>query len=375
MYNLLQGVRILDLTSVVLGPYATQFMGDFGADVIKVEPPGGDLFRYAGPSRSHGMGAGFLNFNRNKRSVVLDLKAATDRERFEALLKDADVLVHNMRPDAAERLGLSPETVAEKYPRVVYCVSSGFGRNGRNVDQPAYDDIIQAAAGVAHLNADQNGAPRFLPNIICDKVAGMHLAVAILAGVAHQAKTGSGCFIEAPMFESVVSFLMAEQLAGETFVPARGTLGYDRLMSPNRRPFPTKDGYLAVLPYNSRHWHDFLTFIGEGELAQADWVHDSARRSEEIGTLYDLVAEVMPTRETAEWLSILAELDIPCSTINSFHDLLEHGHLADVGMFPNVDHATEGSLRAIRSPFWVRGVDAEPDVPAPFRNADPVVWK
>lgn len=365
MYDLLKGVRILDLTSVVLGPFATQYLGDFGADVIKVEPPSGDIFRQVQPSRSEGMGAGHLAFNRNKRAIGLDLKAADDRARLMALLEDADVLVHNMRPAAAKRLGLDPEALRATYPRLVYCVSTGYGSRGRYAGLPAYDDIIQAASGVAHMNAYADGAPRFLPTILCDKVGGLHLAMAVLAGVLQQVRTGKGCAIEAPMFEGLVSFLMAEHLSGETFRPPKGNIGYNRILSEHRKPYATKDGFLGVLPYNGKHWADFLNAVGREDLAQADWVQNAGQRSERVGELYAVVAEVMPERSTADWIALLRELDIPCSAVNSLDDLLSDRHLADVGLFQETEHPSEGSIRAIRSPFWVEGTAELPDKPAP----------
>ena len=365
MYDLLKGVRVLDLTSVVLGPFATQYLGDFGADVIKVEPPDGDIFRHVQPARSKGMGAGHLAFNRNKRAIGLNLKQPEARARLAALLEGADVFVHNMRPAAAKRLGLDPESLREAYPRLVYCVSTGYGSKGRFADLPAYDDIIQAASGIAHLNADSTGCPRFLPTILCDKIGGLHLAMAVLAGVVKQTKTGKGCVIEAPMFEGLVSFLLAEHLAGERFRPAKGGIGYNRIICEYRRPYATKDGFLGVLPYNGKHWTCFLQAVGREDLAQADWVQDAARRSERVGELYTVVAEVMPERTTADWIALLHELDIPCTPVNSLDDLLSDPHLADVGLFQEIEHPSEGSLQAIRTPFWVEGAEAIPDNPAP----------
>lgn len=376
MYDLLKGTRVLDLTSVVLGPFATQHLGDLGADVIKVEPLAGDIFRHVQPSRSKGMGAGHLGFNRNKRAVAMNLKDDADRARFMDLLADADVLVHNMRPAAAARLGLDPETIRTAYPRLVYCLSTGYGSRGRHADLPAYDDIIQAASGLAHLNRDTSGAPRYLPTILCDKVGGLHLAMAVLAGVVQQAKTGQGCMIEAPMFEGLTAFLMAEHLAGETFRPAKGPMGYKRILSDHRKPFKTKDGYIGVLPYNGKHWAQFLELIARPDLASADWVQTPAKRSERIAELYAIVDEVMPSRTTAEWLADLRARDIPCSAVKSFEDLLEDPHLSDVEMFVDVEHPSEGALRALRSPFWVDGVASQADRPAPAlcSAGDQVTW-
>lgn len=298
MYDLLKGVRVVDLTAVVLGPFATQYLGDFGADVIKVEPISGDIFRHVQPSRSYGMGAGHLSFNRNKRSVALNLKDPEDYARLAALLEDADVLVHNMRPAAAKRLKLDPERLHAAYPHLVYCFSTGFGTAGRQADQPAYDDIIQAASGIAAVNADAAGTPRYLPTILCDKISGLHLAMAVMAGVVQQAKTGKGCVIEAPMYEGLVSFLMAEHLSGQTFRPGLGDVGYNRILSEYRKPFATRDGFIGVLPYNGGHWRRFLETVGRHDLAAADWVQDAERRSERVGELYAIVASVMPEKTT-----------------------------------------------------------------------------
>ena len=365
MYDLLKGVRVLDLTSVVLGPFATRYLGDFGADIIKIEPPSGDIFRHVRPTRSEGMGAGHLAFNRNKRSIGLNLKDPADHARCLHLLEGADVLVHNMRPVAAKKLGLDPERVRTRHPKIVYCVSTGYGSRGRNANLPAYDDIIQAACGAAHMNRDCSGAPRFLPTVLCDKVGGLHLAMAVLAGVIRQTKTGRGCLIEAPMFEGLVSFLMAEHLAGETFRPARGKMGYERLLSEHRRPFATRDGYIGVLPYNGGHWARFLNLVGRSGVATAEWVQDAARRSENIDRLYAIVAEVMPERTTAGWMEALRALDIPCAPVSSLEELLDDAHLSDVGLFEETEHPSEGTLRTIRSPFWVEGADRHPDKPAP----------
>lgn len=365
MYDLLKGVRVLDLTAVVLGPFATQYLGDFGADVIKVEPHSGDIFRHVQPSRSRGMGAGHLAFNRNKRSIALDLKSADGHRRFMALLAEADVLVHNMRPSAARRLGLDPEVLRNTHPRLVYCMSTGYGSKGQHADLPAYDDIIQAASGIASVNADETGAPRYLPTILCDKIGGLHLAMAVMAGVIQQSRTGRGCVIEAPMFEGLVSFLMAEHLSGETFRPSRGSLGYNRILSEHRRPYATRDGFIGLLPYSGKHWASFLDAVGREDLARADWVQDSARRSERVGELYAVVAEAMPARSTADWMDLLRALDIPCTQVNSLDDLLDDPHLADVELFQDIEHPSEGALRSIRSPFWVDGAEEHPDKPAP----------
>lgn len=365
MYDLLKGVRVLDLTAVVLGPFATRYLGDFGADVIKVEPPGGEVFRHVRPSRSPGMGAGFLNFNRNKRAVCLDLKTETDMARFRDLVREADVLVHNMRGAAAERLGLGWKAMAALNPRLVYCVSTGYGSGGRLVDEPAYDDIIQAASGLADLNRGPDGAPRFVPTILCDKIGGLHMALAVLSGLVRQRQTGQGCHIEAPMFEGMVSFLLSEHLHGETFRPAEGTMGYDRITSPLRKPYATSDGHISALPYTTRNWIAFLRLIGREDLADAEWVRDPSARSHRISELYGVVEDVMPTRSTQDWLTVLHEIDIPATRVNGLADLLTDPHLAEVGMFEEITHPDEGPLRSVRAPFRFEGAESHPDAPAP----------
>ena len=376
MYDLLKGARVIDLTSVVLGPVATQYLGDFGADVIKVEPPTGDIFRYARPSRNEDMGAGFLNFNRNKRAVTLNLKDKDDLTKLKGLLAEADVLVHNMRPAAAERLGLGAHDAQRVNPRLIYCAAPGFGSRGRYADRPAYDDIIQAASGVAALNRDNEGAPRFLPTVLCDKVGGMHLAMAVLAGLTHQAKTGKGCVIEVPMFEGMVAFTMPEHLSGRTFRPAEGDIGYERLLSPYRRPYRTKDGYIGVLPYNGDHWRRVLELLGS-ELADEGWVQSSSERSSRVGELYAILDQAMAQRTTEDWLAVLRELDIPCTPVNSPEDLLSDEHLMDAELFEDREHPSEGAIRAIRSPFWVEGLEYKADDPAPrkARQGLDITWR
>jgi crotonobetainyl-CoA:carnitine CoA-transferase CaiB-like acyl-CoA transferase len=370
VHHLLNGIRVVDLTTIVLGPYATQLLGDMGADVIKVEPRGGDLFRTVRPGRGSDMGAGFLNCNRNKRSVALDLTRLEGRQALHAILKTADVLVHNMRPSSAARLGVSYLDAKATKPDIVYCFAPGFGQQGPYAGSPAYDDTIQAASGLAAVNADSEGAPRFLPNIVGDKVGGLHLALAALMGIIGRMRTGQGCCIEAPMFESVVSFLMLEQLSGHTFRPPIGGVGYERLQSPNRKPHRTKDGYIAVLPYNTQQWTSFLNLVGRSEISRLAIVRDPVERSRNIDMLYQIVAKAMPDRSTAEWLEVLRAADIPCSRVNDFTDLLEDEHLKAVEMFEDIDHPSEGATRLLRSPFTVEGSARAPDAPAPRLGED-----
>jgi crotonobetainyl-CoA:carnitine CoA-transferase CaiB-like acyl-CoA transferase len=370
MLPLLQGTRILDFTTVVLGPYATQTLADLGADVVKIEALHGDLFRTVRPGRTRSMGAGFLNFNRNKRSLAIDLKRPEARAVLARLVQGADVVVHNMRPKAAAQLGLAYATLAALKPGLVYAFAAGYDQRGPYADEPAYDDVIQAAAGVAALNADERHEPRYLRTILCDKVGGLHLALAVAAGIAQRARTGQGCCIEAPMFECTVSFLMSEQLGGESFVPPLGPTGYDRLAAPNRRPFRTRDGYMAILPYNTAHWTAFFELIGQPEQAHSATVQDPVLRSQHVDALYAQVAEAAPSRSNAEWLDALRSRDIPCAPVNSVRDLLHDPHLVATGFFREFDHPTEGRLRDARSPFRVHGAPELPDRPAPRLGAD-----
>jgi crotonobetainyl-CoA:carnitine CoA-transferase CaiB-like acyl-CoA transferase len=369
MFDLLTGVRILDLTTIVLGPFATQTLGDLGADVIKIESPSGDLFRAVRPGRSRHMGAGYLNCNRNKRSLVIDLKAAAGRALMMELTGKADVLVHNMRPKAVNRLGLGYERLKTINAGLVYCAAPGFGGDGPYADEPAYDDVIQAASGLAALNAGAEGEPRFLSTIVCDKVGGLYLVQAVLAGLVRRSRTGKGCYIETPMFESMAAFLMVEQMAGRSFRPPLGGTGYDRLLSPHRKPYRTRDGYIALLPYSTEHWQRFLRFVGRDDLVSADSVVNPLERSENIDRLYQVVSESMPARTTQDWLSILDDLDIPCSRVNRLDDLFDDPHLKAVGFFREVDHPSEGALLAPRSPFRTGDVETRPDRPAPDLGA------
>lgn len=368
MLSLLKGLKIIDLTTVVLGPYATQTLADLGADVIKVEPIGGDGFRAVRPGHHGEMGAGFLNLNRNKRSIAIDLRAPEGLAALDRLVANADVVVHNMRAASADRLGIGFERLRTVNPGLVYCYTAGFGEGGRDSDEPAYDDTIQARSGLAWLNANAAGEPRFLSTIVADKVGGLHLAIGVLAGLAARARSGEAVCLEAPMFESMVSFLLVEQLAGRSFVPALGPTGYDRLLSPYRKPYRTRDGYIAVIPYNGVHWTRFLQLIGRTDLVGDPRVTDPVQRSRSIDMLYALIEEAVPERTTDEWLKLLGERDIPCAPVNKVESVLDDAHLTDVGMFREIEHPSEGRLLSVRSPF--RAGEELADTPAPALGGD-----
>ena len=286
----LAGIRVVDLTSVVLGPLATQILGDMGADVIKVEPPEGDLTRHIAPFRHPGMGAVFLNVNRNKRSVVLDLKDAAARATMRRLVGTADVFIHSIRPQAAARLGLGPDELTAGNPRLVYCGAYGFAEGGPYSGKPAFDDIIQAACGLAAVQADETGAPRYVRSIVADKVTGLTAAWAIAMALFERERSGRGQAIEVPMFETMVSFILAEHLDGRTFDPPLGPARYARMMAEHRRPQPTRDGYIALLPYTTAQWQRFFRLAGRDEMAEDRRVLDPTERSRRIGELYEIAS-------------------------------------------------------------------------------------
>jgi crotonobetainyl-CoA:carnitine CoA-transferase CaiB-like acyl-CoA transferase len=365
MYELLRGVQVIDLTTTYLGPYATLMLGDMGADVVKIESMEGDVGRSPGPGRHPDMGAGFLNTNRNKRSIAIDLKTQEGRDVVLRLARGADALVHNMRPKAAAKLGLAYEDLKRVNAGLVYGFAPGFGQEGPYAAEPAYDDIIQAMSGLAALNAGADGAPRFLPSIVADKVMGLHLALALLSGLVRRLRTGQGCAIEVPMFESMVAFLLVEHLAGRTFVPPEGKAGYERMLAKNRRPYRTADGYIAIMPYTTQQWTRFIECIGRSDLLEQDWVKDPVKRSANVEALYQLIADAASSKTTAEWLALLQELDIPSGRVNALEDLFSEEHLKAVGLFEEFNHPSEGALMRTRSSFRVTGLDKKPDRHAP----------
>ena len=372
MFQLLKGITIVDLSSVMLGPFASHLLADLGATVIKIESPEGDIFRYAGPARHQGMGAGYLNVNRNKQSLALNLKTQTGRDTIKKLIEKADVLLHNMRPDAVERLGIRYEDVSVINKNIIYCAAVGFGGDGPYANEPAYDDIMQAVSGFASLAKTSNTPPSFAPTVLADKIAGLYAALGILSGLFQRERTGQGAAVEAPMFESMVSFLLAEHLSGHSFQPPKGPMGYGRLTTSYRRPYKTSDGYIAVMPYSTKHWERILTLLEREDLAKTNWVRDASLRSERIGELYQIVAESMPYKKTSQWLQVLKSLDIPCGPINTLPDLLNDAHLRAVNFFQKINHPTEGALISMRHPLRFIGATTESDMPAPIHGQDGV---
>ena len=348
----LEGVRVIDLTSVILGPYATQIIADLGADVIKVESPEGDNMRHASPMRNAGMGHVFLHLNRNKRSIVLNLKHAAAREALLKLASSADVLVYNVRPQAMARLRLTYDDVRAVNPRIIYVGAYGFSQEGPYAAKPAYDDIIQGMVAFPSI-AQSAGAdrPRFVPSTICDRITGLNTVNAITAALFHRERTGKGQSVEVPMFESLTQFVLSDHMAGETFEPSIGAMGNPRLTAKFRNPYETKDGYLCLLLYNDKQWRNFFKLIGREELFESDpRFATQASRSQHFDAAYAFVADHMRSRTNAEWLEVLTEADIPVMPLNSLEDLIADRHLNETGFFSKVDHPSEGTLREMGVP-------------------------
>ncbi len=361
----LAGIKILDLTTVVLGPLATQILGDLGAEVIKIEPPEGDIMRYAGPARHREMGHVFLNLNRNKRSLVLDLKQPDAAPVLLGLAAQSDVLMHNMRPQAMARLGFAWERLRQVNPRIVYCSAQGYGQDGPLADRPAFDDIIQGASGLVALEMATGGEARFVPTLIGDKTVGLTMVYAVMAALLQRERTGRGQAVEVPMLETMTAFVMAEHMGGLTFEPPLGPPGYARMLAPDRRPHRTADGHICILPYTDRHWRDFFRIAGRPELAADARLADAQTRARHVAELYALVAECVCDAPTAHWLAELKAADIPCGPVNPLAELPDDAHLAAVGFFPLTEHPSEGSIRVVRPPVRFGEADCALRRPAP----------
>jgi len=361
----LEGLRIVDLTTMVAGPYATLLLADFGAEVIKVEPPRGDQARDLGPRVSADMGAVFVNANRGKRSVVLDLTTEAGRDALKRLTATAAGFVHNLRPDAAARCGADAPTLRADHPELVHCTIRGFGSGGRYRDLPAYDDIIQGAAGIAGQQEWVAGEPTYVATAIADKVAGLTAALAITAALHERCATGRGSAVEVPMYESLVAFGLLEHLWGRTFVPPLGEARYPRVSSPERRPYETADGWVSVVVYTSEHWKKFFTMIGRPELMDDERYSTLWSRTQNLESLHRIVAESLRTDTTEVWLERLHAAGIPAVRYSRVDDLFDDPHLADTGLFQRVHHPTEGELLQIATPISFDGACSPVDRPAP----------
>lgn len=338
----LKGVRVLDLTSVLMGPYATQILGDLGADVIKIESPDGDPVRHYKPAKSPLMPAVFLNLHRNKRSLSVDLKSADGKQVFLDLLDGADVVVHNMRAKAAARLGLDYQTLADRRPGLVYCIANGFGQGGPYADLVAYDDMIQAASGLVDFTGHVAGQPQYVPTAICDKVTGLVIVYSIIAALFHRQRTGAGQRIEVPMFETNVAFNLLEHISGFAYDPPMTEPGFARFLTPMRRPYRTADGHACIMPYSDRNWSDFFDFVGHPELAEDPRFATFSERSVNIDALYAHVANLAPRHTTADWMAFCKAHSIAAMPVRSFRDLWQDPHLKAVAFFRAAEHPSEG---------------------------------
>ena len=350
--GILSGYTILDLSSVVLGPYATQMLGDLGADVIKIEGPAGDIMRHAGPMRSKGMGPIYLTINRNKQAITLDLAKPEAKEILKRLIAKADVFFHNVRASGIKRLGFDYDSVRAIKPDIVYVHAVGFASGGQYEGRPAYDDLIQAASGLALMLPRQDGskAPRYFPGLMADKTTALFAANALLAGLLHRERTGEGQFIEVPMLECMVSFNMVENLYGHAFVPPLGDTAYSRSVSPHRKPYATRDGYIAVMPYSDDNWRQFFTLGGRPELADDPRFATYAARTVNIDEIYRLSEEICALKTTDEWMRELMAASVPCMRVHSLETVLEDPQIAGTGFAEVRNHPSEGDYRAIHQP-------------------------
>jgi crotonobetainyl-CoA:carnitine CoA-transferase CaiB-like acyl-CoA transferase len=351
---LLKGVKVVDLTAVVFGPFATQILADLGADVVKVETPTGDAFRYAGkPAVTPGLGPSFMALNRGKRSIILDLKQPDDLQVMKDMLTDADVFALNVRGKAVERLGLDYESVKAINPDIIYAHCVGFGQDGPYADLQAYDDVIQAATGTTTLlgRVDGDPTPRFLPSLIADKVAGLHGAYAILAAIIHRMRTGRGQCVEIPMMEAFSNFMLLEHLGGLTYDPPNGDVGYFRQLDPDRQPFPTSDGHISLVPYTDPSLPLLFEVLGD-PLFLTDPKFASAReRFANMRFIYRRIAELTPNFTTAKLLNACHEAQIPAQAVRDLNDILDEPHLSATGFFKRRTHPTEGDYFEMKPPI------------------------
>jgi crotonobetainyl-CoA:carnitine CoA-transferase CaiB-like acyl-CoA transferase len=362
----LAGITIIDLTTVLMGPYATQILADMGADIIKVESPEGDIVRQLGPGRTEGMGGMFLNANRGKRSIVIDLKHSDGREALLRLAEKANAIVYNVRPQAMARLGLDYDALASVNPAILYVGLFGYGQSGPYAAKPAYDDLIQGASGIPTLIAMAgDGTPRYVPITIADRVVGLKAVNAILGGLMHQQRTGIGQRIDVPMFEAMAEFVLIDHLGGLTYDPPLDHGGYSRLLSRHRRPYKTSDGHICALIYNDKQWKSFFEAIGQPELLEQPRFATHAARHKHIDEIYQEVGRLFLTRTTEEWRALLERADIPVMPMHTLDSILEDPHLQAIGFFKTVEHPVEGRVRQMQVGSTWSETQPEPGGPAP----------
>ncbi|MFL2541619.1 MAG: CaiB/BaiF CoA transferase family protein [Candidatus Latescibacterota bacterium] len=343
----LTGFRVLDLSTVLFGPYASQTLGDWGADVIKIERLEGDTWRTAGQFRNRGMSGQFMAVNRNKRSIALDLKHPDGKAVLQRLVRIADVLVSNIRPAGLARLGFSYEDCKTLNPKLIYASATGFGQDGPWRARPAFDEIIQAASGFASALGTE-AEPAFVPSLVADKLCAVALSSAISAALLHRERTGEGQSVEVPMMETLAAFNSIEMLGGHAFLPPIGPTRYKRVQE--RRPVRTKDGWITMLPYSGDNWCAFFEAVGHPECIEEFAVRDRVERGRNIDRIYKKMSMIAVERTTAEWETLLLEIDVPHTAFAELEEVTEQPHLKEVGLFKELDHPTEGKLVQARPP-------------------------
>jgi len=366
MDGALKDIKILDLTSVGFGPYACQILGDYGAEIIKIESREGDITRGIAPFRNKGMGHFFINANRNKRSLVLDLKTEAGKKAFFKLAEKSDVIMTSIRPAAMDRLGIGYEVCKQLNPSLIYVALVGFGQSGPYAKRPAYDDIIQGVSGMAAMQGGREGDPTFVNASVCDKICSQIAVHATLAALFSRTATGTGQLVEVPMFESMVGFNLVEHQSGMTFEPPLGSTGYERSMVKYRRPYATKDGFVCALPYTTKHWQTFFSIMQREDLLNDPRVLDPKVRSEKIGELYELVAQLVSDWATGDLLNALKEGDIPHGEATQLFDLTNDDHLQAVEFFQTHEHPTEGKIKLTSPPVKFS------ETPATIRRLPPL---
>lgn len=363
----LAGIRVLDLTTIVMGPFATQILAQLGADVIKIEGPRGDDMRRVGPSRSRMMGPIFLQANQGKRSVVLDLKTDAGRSALFSIARSCDVFISNMRPKALDRLGLTEEALRQVRQDLIIVSCTGYDPSGPYADRPAYDDLIQGEAGIASLVGEYSqDDPSYVPLTIADRIGGLNAVYAVTAALFARERTGRAGTIFVPMFEAVSQIVLGDHLGGQIFDPGVGRAEYSRLLAPFRRPYRTLDGYLCVLVYNDKHWVRFFEAVGMADKVTSDPGYaDHGSRAENIKAIYAELSTLMAKRTTSDWRSLLTQADIPNSPVNNVQNLLNDPHLRETEFITWTDHPTEGRVRSTRSPVRWQGDEGPAVQPAP----------
>jgi crotonobetainyl-CoA:carnitine CoA-transferase CaiB-like acyl-CoA transferase len=358
----LSGVRVIDLTAMVMGPYCTQIMADMGADVIKIEPPVGDNTRYISVGPEPGMAGVFVNVNRGKRSVVLDLRSAEGNEALRKLIERGDVFIHSMRAKAIARLGFSYEEVAAINPSIIYTNCYGYGRRGPDANLTAYDDTIQAESGLLFAQEQLTGKAGYVGTIMADKIGGMTALYATMMALFHRERTGEGQEVEVAMFETMAAFMLVEHANGAMFTPPLGPAIYPRAVTPNRKPYRTKDGHISALVYNDKQWSAFIDAV------KPSWAGEQfatlEQRARQIDTVYTLLAETFSVRTTRDWLELLRSLDIPAAPVRTLDELFDNPHLKEAGFFETVD-TPNGPVRFPGAPTWFSRTPGRIAGPAP----------